>query len=74
MLVAGRKLSVTQMARTGVHDLVVKALNLRSRVLVFDSRSPGHVSKPWASFESTLPLATKPYWVPREMNIGRPTV
>jgi hypothetical protein len=36
-----------------------KVLDPRTRGLGFDSWYTGHVSNPWARFESTLPLATQ---------------
>ena len=45
--------------KCGTRDRMVKAEDPRSRVMWFDSRSTDHAWKHWASFESTLPLATQ---------------
>ena len=43
----------------GARGRVVYALDPRSRGLGLDSRSTGHVYKPWASFESTSERGTR---------------
>ena len=42
----------------GSHGRMVMALDPRSRGLGFNSCSDGHMQKPWANFESSLPLST----------------